>query len=185
MVRWLVGSRLAQRLHSMNPGRIFVPWIFYDSTMRNLAIPFLALFFVMFTCQLFAQPANVDPEEYNKLKEESELQMHELFELAEYRDYRKFAGMFLYTGRNQQRAWKGMMDYADPYESVEVENELNRIRHWMGKADGYEFSGFRIVQGLNQDLYVWDVEFKKKEKIKKHKIFLTQHRGRYVFYRSE
>lgn len=155
--------------------------------MNQLSIFSLALLLIclFFGSTLMAQPANIDHAEWTKLKEESKKHVEDIFQLAEYRDYDKFANMFLYSGRNEKRAFNDVLDYADPYEGVEVQNELNRVRHWVAKSESYELTDFRIVPGMKKDLYVWDIEFSKKSKVKKHKIYLTLLKDRYVFYRSE
>lgn len=155
--------------------------------MKPLIFSFLAVLLIGLVPWniLLAQPASVDPERWDQLKTETEKEVQEIFALAEYRDYDQFANMYLYTGRNQQRAFRSLMDYSDPFESVEVENELNRIRSWITKADSHELSGFRIVQGLDKDLYVWNIELSRRGKVKKRKIYLAQLKGKFVFYRSE
>lgn len=149
---------------------------------------FLLLFLVGTSGSIaFAQPEEGLPDTpFEKAKSESRDQVFTMIQYSEDREYPKFSRMMAYTGRDERRAYSSYMKYEDPFESVEVENTANRLRHWVVKADGYELRKFRSVSGFGHTIYAWDVAFMKsngKEKI--HTLYFAPVDGFFMLCRLE
>ena len=130
------------------------------------------LFITLIAAGLFAVPAwsQTGPQENEAQIEEEksdlqitrekvEVELSKLFEFAERRNYREFAKMKAYTGSDPNRQLQDLVNYDNPMERVEVENLMNLIIHWLDRSMVYQVRNFRIAQGLNTEMYFFEVAF--------------------------
>lgn len=98
-----------------------------------------------------------DKEE--RIQEATKEKLDKVMSYAKTRNYAAFGKSMVYTGKNPYRQLKVKMNAADPHEKLEIENTLNLLHHWLEKTALYNAKNFRIVHGVDFELYYWDVEF--------------------------
>lgn len=113
-------------------------------------------------------------------REAVEVELSKIFTHAENRNYREFARMKAYTGSDPNRQLKDLVNYDNPMERVEVENLMNLIVHWLDRSMVYQVKNFRIAQGLNTEMYFFDVSFtSEKGKTQNRKFAFVDIEGQY------
>ena len=157
---------------------------FYSFLLSSLV---MALFMVSFA---FAQTgvtadyaANTKKE---KLQAETKEALDKLMRFAEARNYDGFGKMMIYSGRDPNRTMRVKMNPRDAHEKLEIENTLNYVKHWLDKSALYHAKTFRVVKGLESDLYFWDVEFTTlKGKAKMFRVSFCELDRKLMFIRME
>lgn len=121
-----------------------------------------------------------------EIKAQTENLFNELVELAQKRHYQGFAQHMIYNGRNPNRNLQAKINYNDPFDRLTAENTLNFLRNDLKKSALWHTANFKIVQGHERDLFIWQVEFTTlKGKIRERRLFFARYKGEYLLARIE
>ena len=97
--------------------------------------------------------------------------LDQLMELVKRKHYQGFGKMMAYTGRDPNRAMQDKLNLYNPHEKLEAELALNELAHHLDKSALWHADNFRIVKALQNEMYIFDMEFTYiKGKTKKYKV---------------
>ena len=129
------------------------------------------LFFLLFTCIAPVTKAQHTAEQKVIIEHQVRERLGELMKMVERKHYEGFGKMMAYTGRDPNRAMQDKLNLYDPHEKLFAELSLNQLAHHLDKSALWHADNFRIVQGLESEMYIFDMEFTYlKGKTKKYKV---------------
>lgn len=144
------------------------------------------IFFLLFTFFATGTKAQHTAEQKVIIEHQCREKLDRLMSLVEKKHYEGFGKMMAYTGRDPNRAMQDKLNLWDPHEKLFAELSLNELAHHLDKSALWHADNFRIVKGLESDMYIFDMEFTYlKGKTKQYKMTFMKLKDDILFCHAE
>ena len=158
--------------------------------MNNILVLLPLCLLLFFSSTLQAQDAATTPvaeksgptTKREKAEAETKEMVQKVLDFAQKRNYASMSRITVYAGRDPNRTMQTKINMNDPHEKLECENNLNYMHHVLGKSVIWNATNFRMVKGVSDTYYYWNVEFtNEKMKTMVYQMLFVDLAGEYLF----